>query len=120
MPATARSLVPAIALAAAALSACSSGGAEATADASSVCINPTQIESQTIVSDQEIRFEMQNGDVWANRLPRLCPGLKLQGGFSWEVVGTLVCSNEQIITVQNEGTRCALGAFERAAPAQAS
>ena len=48
------------------------------------CINPTQIRKQEILSDQEIRFVMDNGDVWTNRLKRECQGLKFEGGFTWK------------------------------------
>ena len=77
------------------------------------CINPTEIEKQTILSDAEIRFEMRNGEVWVNTLPRQCPNLKFQGGFTWDVRGTLVCSNEQTINVREDGTPCQLGVFTR-------
>jgi hypothetical protein len=106
------------------LSACAAPGSAAGAQASSAsiensCINPTEISKQTIVSDQEIRFELRNGEVWVNRLPRVCSGLKIQGGFSWEVTGTLVCSNQQTIRVKDEGTTCMLGEFARL-PAEAA
>lgn len=78
------------------------------------CINPTRIQKQEILSDREIRFEMDNGDVWINTLKRECHGLKFEGGFSWDVRGTQVCSDEQVITVLNAGTTCMLGAFTKA------
>jgi len=77
------------------------------------CINPTRIQKQEIVSDQEIRFTLANGEVWVNTLPRKCPNLKFQGGFTWEVRGMQVCSNEQIIHVREDGTPCQLGEFAR-------
>lgn len=102
------------------LSACTSADTSAAAPASVTrasiqdsCINPTQITKQTILSDQEIRFELRNGEVWLNTLPRTCPGLKFQQGFSWEVRGTLVCSNQEMIRVKDEGTPCMLGEFAR-------
>lgn len=102
------------------LAACTSAdptaGAPANTNQASIegsCINPTEIIRQEIISDQEIRFELRNGEVWVNRLPRVCPGLRSQQGFSWDVRGTLVCSNQQRITVKDEGTPCMLGAFAR-------
>jgi hypothetical protein len=77
------------------------------------CINPADIQKQTIVSDQEIRFDLRNGETWVNQLPRSCPGLKIAGGFNWEVTGGLVCSNQQRITVLEDGTPCQLGAFSK-------
>lgn len=91
----------------------SAGGAETTTQAaqSNACINPTRIQKQTIVSDQEIQFELNNGETWVNKLPRTCPNLKFQGGFTWEVRGTQVCSNQQTIYVREDGTPCQLGEF---------
>jgi hypothetical protein len=79
------------------------------------CIDPRDISKQTIVSDQEIRFELRNGDTWTNTMPRACPGLKLSGGFSWEVTGTQVCSNKERIVVKETGTPCLLGEFSKTA-----
>lgn len=101
---------------AACTSASTTAGAPPTTARASIedsCINPTEITSQEILSDQEIRFELRNGEVWLNRLQRTCPGLKSQQGFEWEVRGTLVCSNEQRITVRDDGTPCMLGEFAR-------
>lgn len=83
------------------------------------CINPTRIQKQEIVSDREIRFTMDTGDVWVNTLKRECHGLKFEGGFSWDVRGTQVCADEQVITVLNAGTTCMLGAFTKAPAAPA-
>ena len=46
-------------------------------------------------------------------LPRACVGLKFQQGFTWEVRGSLVCSNEQTIYVKDDGTPCQLGEFSK-------
>ncbi len=81
------------------------------------CINPSRIQKQEIVSDQEIRFTLANDEVWVNTLPRRCPNLKFQGGFTWEVRGMQVCSNEQVIHVREDGTPCQLGPFTRATAA---
>lgn len=89
------------------------GGEQQAGSISNSCINPANIAHQTIVSDQEIRFEMRNGDVWVNKLPRQCPSLKFQGGFTWDIRGMMVCSNEQTIYVKDDGTPCQLGAFTR-------
>jgi len=106
------------------LTACSSAEQpvspeSATASGSNICINTSLIANQTIVSDEEIRFEMRNGDVWANKLPRKCPGLKFQGSFAWDVSGGTVCSNLQTIHVLNHGPSCQIGAFTKLPPAPA-
>jgi len=79
------------------------------------CINPTFIDKQEIVSDSEIRFTMDNGEVWTNKMAFACPGLKFEQAFSWEVRGTLVCSNEQLIRTR-DGAICQLGEFSRVEP----
>ena len=93
---------------------CSSTASDgASASIENSCINPTEITSQKIVSDQEIQFELRNGETWVNKLPRTCSGLKFAGGFSWEVRGTMVCSNQERITVKDTGIPCQLGEFSR-------
>lgn len=77
------------------------------------CINPIEIQKQQIVSDQEIRFTMRNGDVMVNRLSTACYGLKSEGGFTWSLRGVSACSNQERITVQRIGTPCLLGEFTR-------
>ena len=107
----------AAAITATCLAACTSP--PASTNAASIrnsCINPTEIAKQTIVSDQEIRFEMRNGDVWVNALTRACSGLKFAQGFSWGVRGMTVCSNQQTITVLQSGATCQLGEFKRETP----
>jgi hypothetical protein len=92
------------------------GGTGAGAQAASIkgsCINPIDIEKQDIVSDKEIRFTLRGGDVWVNHLHNACSGLKSEGGFEWDVRGTLVCSNQQSIKVLKVGTPCQLGEFTK-------
>jgi hypothetical protein len=79
----------------------------------SSCINPSRIRSQKILNDQEIQFTLSDSEIWINHLPRTCPGLKSQQGFTWEVLGMQVCSNQQTIYVNEVGTPCQLGAFTR-------
>lgn len=115
---TALKISAAIVAMTAGLAACSSSepgasGGQPTASLANSCINPTNIAKQDIVSDEEIRFEMRNGDVWVNKLPRQCPSLKFQGGFTWDVRGMTVCSNQQTIYVNDVGTPCQLGVFTR-------
>ncbi len=110
------SLVALAGLVAACSSPAPASGSGAPAQTSSIqnsCINPIDIENQDIVSDQEIRFTMRDGDVWVNHLRHSCFGLKSEGGFEWAVRGTLACSNQQSIKVLRLGTPCQLGEFTR-------
>jgi hypothetical protein len=105
------------AFAALALVSCASPESGSTsASASSIqnsCINPTEIQKQTILSDAEIRFEMRNGDVFINHLSPACSGLKFEGGFTWQIRGMMVCGRQQTIEVLNAGNTCMLGDFTR-------
>lgn len=76
------------------------------------CISAARIRNQEIVSNQEIKFTLAGGEVWLNRLPRACPGLKSIGGFAWDASNS-ICANKQIIYV--EGMPCLLGDFTRVA-----
>ncbi len=96
-----------------AAAACTSAGDAPAVSQVDSCINPARIAKQEIVSNEEIRFTLNNGEVWTNTLPRACPGLRMQGGFTWQVHGAQVCSNQQTIYVLNEGTPCQLGNFTR-------
>lgn len=91
--------------------------AQASANMRDNCIRPSQILKQTVVSDEEIRFEMRNGETWVNRLPGRCSGLKIEGGFAWDIPDDFVCSNQQTVRVLSSGIPCQLGVFSRL-PAQ--
>jgi len=97
--------------------ACSSAAAQTPArPATSIkgsCIDPRNITSQTIVSEQEIQFKLRNGETWVNKLPKACFGLKIEGGFSWDLRGTMACSKQERITVLRSGTHCLLGEFSK-------
>lgn len=80
------------------------------------CIDPTRIQAQKVISDQEIQFTLAGKQVWTNHLAHVCPGLKAQGGFSWEVTGSMICSNKQTIFVLDRDTPCQLGEFSRLPP----
>jgi hypothetical protein len=106
-----------------ALPACTSqatgttGGGASVSGSGKVCISTLQIKKQSVLSDQDIKFEMNNGDVWLNHLPSRCSGLKSQGGFAWNVHNATVCSNQEIIHVLDDGPSCAIGEFTKQPPA---
>ncbi len=84
------------------------------------CIQASRIQKQEVISNQEIQFTLAGGEVWTNRLARACPGLKAQGGFSWDA-SNRICSGLQTIYVLDSGIPCQLGEFTRGpAPAAAS
>lgn len=97
------------------LSACSSPGepAQQKTSIADSCIDASRIQKQEVISNQEIRFTLAGGEVWTNRLARTCPGLKGQGGFSWDA-SNRICSGLQTIYVLDSGIPCQLGEFTRA------
>lgn len=101
-------------------SACTSPGepAKQTSIADS-CIEASRIQKQEVISNQEIRFTLAGGEVWTNRLTRACPGLKSQGGFSWDA-SNRICSGLQTIYVLDSGIPCQLGEFTREPAANAT
>jgi FlaG/FlaF family flagellin (archaellin) len=103
------------------LAACTSPAPSTVASATparamNTCIQTSLIKKQKILSDQDIRFEMSNGEVWMNHLDHRCPGLKSEQSFGWEVHGMSVCSNQQTIHLLEAGTSCQLGEFTRQPP----
>ena len=75
------------------------------------CLWPPMIRQTTIVDDNTILFQMTDGKVWKNTLRDRCFGLKLEGGFSYEVRGNEICANMQTIRVLRQGSFCELGEF---------
>jgi hypothetical protein len=101
-------------------SACTSPAAPAQRQTSIAdsCIQASRIQKQEVISNQEIQFTLAGGEVWTNRLTRACPGLKAQGGFSWDA-SNRICSGLQTIYLLDSGIPCQLGEFTRG-PASAA
>ncbi len=76
-----------------------------------VCLSPSDISNTVILDDSTILFRMKGGKTWKNDLDGPCFGLKIQGGFSYEVRGGLICSNQQTIKVLRSMSYCMLGPF---------
>jgi hypothetical protein len=99
------------------IAACAAGATTAppsqSAAAAPVCLDVNQITNRAAISDEQIRFDMANGESWINTLKASCPGLRFNNGFSWDVTGGQVCSNAQTIYVLDRNTPCQLGEFTR-------
>ena len=80
------------------------------ANTSTTCIPISGIKHIEVVDDQTILFHMIGGEVWENRLPFPCLGLKFEGGISYKTGINSLCS-EDIITVVRRETPCGLGTF---------
>jgi hypothetical protein len=76
-----------------------------------VCISMPFVDHTTVLSDSEVLFYMKDRKIWKNTLPKACPGLKFEKGFSQVLHGDTICSNMHMIRVLNTGTPCNLGEF---------
>jgi len=95
------------------------GFATEDADDSAVerCISLRAIDKTDVVDDNNILFYMRNGDVYLNRLPHRCPGLKRERTFMYRTTMPRLCDVD-IITVLDQagfgfmpGASCGLGRF---------
>jgi hypothetical protein len=77
---------------------------------SSACIPLNSIKKIQVVDDQTIRFHMLGGQVWENRLPYSCLGLKFEGGLEYKTGINRLCSGDMIRVVRRN-TPCGLGSF---------
>jgi len=123
-----RGAAPALALllsCAAALAAEDGGGEAAGArpEGAENCVSLQAIRSTRIVDDQTIIFYMRAGDIYINRLPRRCPGLRRSDGYSYETSLTQLCNTDIIRVLERFGgalprptTACGLGFFQPTTP----
>lgn len=83
------------------------------------CVSLSQIRKTRIVDDQTIIFYMRGSDIYINRLPRRCAGLKRSDGYSYETSLTRLCNTDIIRVLQRFGgafprpqNACGLGFFQ--------
>ena len=81
------------------------------------CISLRRIDRTDVVDDSNILFYMKGGDVYLNRLPHRCPGLRWEKAFMYRTSMSQLC-NVDIITVLDNmgfgfspGVSCGLGPF---------
>jgi len=81
------------------------------------CISLSRIDRTDVVDDSNILFYMKGGDIYLNRLPHRCPGLRWEKAFMYRTSMSQLC-NVDIITVLNNmgfgfspGVSCGLGPF---------
>jgi hypothetical protein len=74
------------------------------------CIDLGWLDRSQIVDDQTILFHMKGGQVYENKLPYRCFGLKFEDGFAFATSLHQLC-NTDIIKVLHRGTSCGLGMF---------
>ncbi|MBN1626947.1 MAG: hypothetical protein JW944_10525 [Deltaproteobacteria bacterium] len=61
-----------------------------------MCLETVRIKETRILDNQTILFEMRGGNYYLNRLPVVCPGLKIAGGFSYSTSIAKLCKQDSI------------------------
>jgi len=83
------------------------------------CVRLSAIRNTRIVDDQTIIFYMRGGNIFINRLPRRCNGLKRGDGYSYETSLSQLCNTDIIRVLERFGSAlprptvaCGLGFFQ--------
>ena len=82
------------------------------------CVSLGRIRQTDIVDDQTILFYMRGPEIYVNRLPRRCPGLRIAGSFSYKTSLTELCNTDVITVIRSLGVgpslgpTCGLGMFQ--------
>ena len=81
------------------------------------CVSLHRISKTDVVDDYTILFYMRGGDIYVNRLPHRCPGLRRDRAFMYRTSMSQLCDLD-IITVLDDfgpgyipGPSCGLGRF---------
>ncbi len=83
------------------------------------CIPLRAIRQSKVQDDSTIDFQMRNGDIYRNRLPRRCGGLGFEQSFSYKTSLGRLCSTDIIHVISsNTGSietrgSCGLGKFQK-------
>ena len=83
------------------------------------CVSLSRIDHTRIVDDRTILFYMKGSDIYVNRLPRRCPGLKRADSYLYKTSLTQLCNVDTITVLQRfggpgftPGPSCGLGFYE--------
>lgn len=81
------------------------------------CISLQRIDRTEVIDEQTVLFLMRGGEVYANRLPNRCPGLRRNKTIMYKTSLSQLC-NLDVITVLDQlggglqrGASCGLGDF---------
>jgi len=80
------------------------------------CVQSYEIRQTQVLDDSTILFRLRVNDLYANRLRQSCPGLKIQGGFKYELRGpNELCRGDiiRVLEMGGTGSSCLLGDFEK-------
>jgi hypothetical protein len=67
------------------------------------CIRMTSIDHTRVVDESNILFYMKGGEIYLNRLPHRCPGLRSRDPFMYRTSLNQLCNVDIITVLQNIG-----------------
>ncbi len=82
------------------------------------CVHIGRIDNTDIIDDRTIVFYMRGRDIYLNRLPHRCPGLRVADAFGYTTSLTVLCNVDIIRVLRSfdrgfqSGVGCGLGLFE--------
>lgn len=82
------------------------------------CINTTRIRRTDVLGNQAVLFYLSGSEIYLNRLPHKCNGLRMADAFSYEVRTSQLCHVDVIRVVRyyggslSPGVACGLGKFQ--------
>lgn len=82
------------------------------------CVSLSRISSTDVVDDYTVLFYMRGGDVYVNRLPHRCPGLRAERKFMYRTSLAELCDLDTITVLRGSGIgfmpgpSCGLGQFQ--------
>ena len=79
------------------------------------CLQVSWYDSVQIVGEQLLLFKGRGKRVWANELPRPCPGMRKDDILIFDLRGSQVCSLDWVTPTRpgwlHAGPKCSLGEF---------
>ena len=81
------------------------------------CININRIDRTEVLNDRTIVFYLRGGEIYVNRLPHRCPGLRSRDTFMYKNTTNSLCNVDTIRVMDSiggtlrPGVGCGLGEF---------
>ena len=81
------------------------------------CVSIRRIDRTEIIDDRTVVFHMLGKDIYLNKLPRRCPGLRSSGTYSYKNQTGRLCDVDTITVLNSfgggfsRGASCGLGKF---------
>ena len=81
------------------------------------CITMSRINRTEVIDDSTVIFYLNGGDIYVNRLPHRCPGLRSRQAFMYKNTTNTLCNVDTIRVLDNmggslrPGVACGLGEF---------